>query len=119
MPRQTKSDLERVISDMLAVRCAVEAAAAAFAQPPCTAFGDRLRAALAAYERALWQPIETAPMDGSEVLVWDGSERVHIGWWWNGGGNQYAEGWLAADEEDGRITPTQWRPLPAGPGDVA
>jgi len=32
-----------------------------------------------------WQPIETAPMDGTEILVWfDEAKRHFILWWFDG-----------------------------------
>ena len=75
--------------------------------------GDMARA-ITAYEAAMWQHIETAPMDGMRVLFFApaaGSEypastqrfdRWHKGAWWQmRPGQPY----------------THWRPLPAGPGD--
>ena len=77
---------------------------------------DALRAALRdgdlgeAVEVQGWQPIETAPTDGGEVLVYVGKSYV--------GGCVIAVkdtngDWLDWDEDVWE--PTHWRPLPAAP----
>jgi hypothetical protein len=54
-----------------------------------------------------WQPIDAAPMDGTEVLVWDGDHhwlavwRCHEDVWWSMG--------------EGVVFPTHWMPLPPPP----
>ena len=65
-----------------------------------------------------WQPIETAPMDGTRILAWithrvsDNGKKVDIptvvSWW-----GHDADCWV----EDGYDTvhPTHWRPLPTPP----
>ena len=89
---------------------------------------DALAAEVAAMSE--WQPIETAPKDGTPVIIWqaDGhhfehrkswrttpsapikyfdDQRYAIGYWrpWGGWGNRNA-----AD-----VRPTHWRPLPNPP----
>jgi hypothetical protein len=62
-----------------------------------------------------WRPIETAPKDGSDVLLYcrcqhDGRAYApdrNVGWW------EPAAGWWHA--RDGLIEPTHWMPLPAPP----
>lgn len=68
-----------------------------------------------------WQPIETAPKDGTRILIFQGglewSREVQIGWWDSGGTRS---GWSASSYEDGHIlnekqAPTHWMPLPSPP----
>jgi hypothetical protein len=67
-----------------------------------------------------WQPIETAPKDGTAILVcsaWtmpDGLYRV--GWIADGffDGGHWLFGWLDLDPEE-YSPPTHWMPLPAPP----
>ena len=88
----------------------------------------------AGMERAAWQPIETAPKDGTEILLWRADAGVMLGRWiapcdflaeaeWNGEWGDWEEpDWFGADfyiagyriSNDGE--PTDWMPLSAGPG---
>ena len=58
-----------------------------------------------------WQPIETAPMDGTDVLVWCGGTMfiacMEVGRWF-------------FDRTDYSVKPlpTHWMPLPAPPENV-
>ena len=73
-------------------------------------FGERTTVALEAYERAAWQPIETAPRDGSWVLVWSPAHAPIEAYWFKGE-NPIETGWY--DHDDGirpPILPTMWRP---------
>lgn len=63
-----------------------------------------------------WQPIETAPRDGTEVDLWKGKHRLpnchfHCGeWlWWNTTIVDDEPSWLKVKD------PTHWRPLQPGP----
>lgn len=67
-----------------------------------------------------WQPIETAPRDGRQVLLsgsWDGRAWVWQGWF----DHEDERGWFAAgshwtDAYDGSLEhPTHWMPLPPPP----
>src|SRR4051794_12290144 len=68
---------------------------------------------------AEWQPIETAPRDGTSILVcrdngcgWD----YAVVWWWDEGGDYpWVIGNIPNDDAiaDGR--PEYWMPLPAPP----
>lgn len=74
---------------------------------------------------AEWQPIETAPKDGTEIL---GFERMKTGdyfkvvYWtldgddiYGNGGNP-VPGWTAPDDGYvGGFSPTHWQPLPDPP----
>lgn len=79
------------------------------------AFPDRIRRILdrleAAERDAAWQPIETAPRDGTRVLLyreeWDHPEI--IGWW--AAAYQCFRSWPG----EPWAQPTHWRPLPPPP----
>lgn len=73
-----------------------------------------------------WRPIETAPKDGTRVLVYQEDEASdmtpQIAWWitWHG-----EEGWhICWDNEplqnnSAFAPPTHWAPLPEPPASVA
>lgn len=69
-----------------------------------------------------WQPIETAPKDGTHLLVCDAS-RAYTAFWGFGQnpptvGHYFAQGWHLSVNHDGEhseITPTHWMPLPSPP----
>lgn len=83
--------------------------------------GDKraLSCAECAYRNG-WRRMETAPKDGTRILIWDPNdddgETYKIAYW---GPKPYPTGWtfrggwLAADEPDG------WRPLPVPPPESA
>ena len=60
-----------------------------------------------------WQPIETAPRDGTAILGWDGQKQSTAEWYETG------EYWslcvMGAWAEDSEWWPTHWMPLPAPP----
>lgn len=86
-----------------------------------------------------WQPIETAPKDGSKILlakygyvadttgldegskewkqrIWDQSKRVYCIWWaatgwWHSKWNNWNDG----IEPSGLASPTHWMPIPTAP----
>jgi hypothetical protein len=56
-----------------------------------------------------WQPIETAPLDGTVVDVWNDGERVIDAWFHDGR-------WLTSDVEwTSELEPTYWMPIPPPP----
>lgn len=75
-------------------------------------------------EREKWQPIETAPKDGSTIILWGKyhSEPVTAAWaprgkWasrWDGVTVIEAQGDTYTDYAE-PTAPTHWRPLPAPP----
>ncbi len=86
---------------------------------------DDLLAAAPAVSAPAWQPIETAPKDGSTVLLWEsGSSAPFVGAWRDG----RRPGWHCDTEHyntDGNACVisnlwqegvTHWMPLPAAPG---
>ena len=78
---------------------------------------DAMRAAILAAERAAWRGIETAPRDGTPILVAVAGGEFHASSaeWRNGV-------WCIQDTARMLlVAPTHWRPLPAPPdggGDV-
>ena len=58
-----------------------------------------------------WQPIETAPKDGTKILAWEFDDYT-IAWWGVSTGGWY--GWMFSDDWI-RCYPTHWQPLPAPP----
>jgi len=73
------------------------------------------RAAVTAYLAEAgdgWMPIETAPKDGTKILLWPGylmGGDPMSGWW-----ARLAGKWVSAGEPF-EVAPTHWRPLPAPP----
>jgi Lar family restriction alleviation protein len=64
-------------------------------------------AAAAWNQRSAWQPIETAPRDGTTVLLWNGSKPD---------GDQMAVGFIAPGWRLAEIWgATHWQPLPSPP----
>ena len=80
----------------------------------------------------IWQPIETAPRDGTSILVWVsvGARIEHVAWRWID--REKTCGWWAIQgnghevslDDDGRKrdhvvddedAPTHWQPLPEPP----
>jgi hypothetical protein len=58
-----------------------------------------------------WQPIETAPKDGTKILAWEFDDYTIV--WWG----VSASGWYGWKFSDDWIScyPTHWQPLPAPP----
>jgi len=80
-----------------------------------------------------WQPIETAPKDGTDIIVGFDCASVwiiHIAWYRDGSPNTGCDGpedigwWsyvtnsVGQDMLTGHRTPTHWMPLPAPPNEV-
>jgi hypothetical protein len=74
------------------------------------------------WERS-WQPIETAPKDGTRILLWDTDEVVIAKWDDISTGG--AKGWQIAvvnmhsnlNYYEAAYNPTHWMPLPEPPYD--
>lgn len=59
-----------------------------------------------AEEEEKWQPIETAPKDGTQILAWyPGLRSTPVQTWWLPGANR----WHLTGN------PTHWQPLPPAP----
>lgn len=70
------------------------------------------------WRRSQWQPIETAPMDGTIVMVtlWKGFlpswiSKAH----WSADRNRWLSGDPIEDMSGGLVTPSHWMPLPTPP----
>jgi len=61
-----------------------------------------------------WQPIETAPKDETEVLLWCGPREMQLGVW-QASPSVEGGGWWMTTAECSTIYPTHWQPLPAPP----
>lgn len=83
-----------------------------------------MRAAIAAYEQAMWRPIKEAPKDGTRVLLRDNRGVIFIGEWSEEA--QFGEcnskpGWRIFECEDSWYSfalndATHYRQLPPPPG---
>lgn len=58
-----------------------------------------------------WQPIETAPKDGTEIIVLSGAKGVSLGWFFRE--SSRTQTWL--NQRGRRINPAYWTPLPPTP----
>lgn len=74
---------------------------------------DLARAAITAYEAAQWRPIESAPKDGTWVLLWCGW-CIEGRWFENGERvqNQWSDDGMGVNPI---FHVTHWRPLPPPP----
>lgn len=67
-----------------------------------------------------WQPIKTAPKDGTPILAWSSKvaddEQPQIVWW-NETGGYWELAWDCSLWYDKNTPPTHWMPLPAPPTD--
>lgn len=83
-----------------------------------------------------WQPIETAPKDGTAVLIFYENDEPHMyddegphmavaRWWASAEFEPSGWGWTDFSvenwnrEEMRQLFPTHWRPLPASPEEAA
>ena len=78
-------------------------------------YATRLEARVKELEAAnAWQPIETAPRDGSRILAYQSSTGDCISeCWWEEDLTDFWAGWV--NDFDSEPSPTHWRPLPSPP----
>jgi hypothetical protein len=79
---------------------------------------DLLCEAFAAFQDAFWQPIATAPRDGTVIDLWFAGDAWNCrmpGFVWRPGMNFWHNETTHQSYNDGPGI-THWRPLPAGPG---
>jgi hypothetical protein len=74
---------------------------------------DTIIAALQPSGEMGWQPIETAPKDGTNVLV--GHERAVFSGWWSESAGGWVDGSTDMYEDLIVYHPTHWQPLPPLP----
>ena len=71
--------------------------------------------------QALWKPIETAPTDGTRILV---ADRNAAGGWVEAARyhGDYGGWWMVntdpTDYYDGQVYPTVWQPMPDPPSSI-
>jgi len=97
---------------LVACRTAADAALAACGYAEMQAEIERLRALVE------WRPIETAPKDGTFLLLFDphNDRTITVGFWSTQGlGPEWAR-WVSIPGAFGR-KPTHWLPLPPPPRD--
>lgn len=63
-----------------------------------------------------WQPIETAPMDGTEVLTYRGAGLIAVASFFGDCGDGNGAFWCVTDGM-GLTNVTHWQPLPEPPNE--
>lgn len=63
-----------------------------------------------------WSPIETAPQDGTRILLFQKSSRGAFEGWWHDDWPHAEHYWM--DDADSEPDPTHWRPLLPEPSPV-
>ena len=64
-----------------------------------------------------WQPISTAPKDGTWVLLYHKGAKLHE-WYWDGGIWTDDDMRNGLEWSDGEYGPTHWMPRPEPPEDL-
>lgn len=88
-----------------------------------TPFGALIREAADALAEREWQTIETAPKDGTPVLLWvpEFNAPIQGEWCSSDDGFVDASHWVdvwnndAIETKDGPVNPTHWQPRPPAP----
>jgi len=63
-----------------------------------------------------WQPIETAPKDGTKILIWDDLNGEHsIAFFHGDEDRSQFNGWFHVNDWVGGARFSKWMPLPAPP----
>ena len=65
-----------------------------------------------------WQPIETAPKDGTRILLCSNGGAVWMGHWVCRSGAYLINGWTRYNQVDIGWEPSNWMPLPAPPSET-
>jgi hypothetical protein len=101
----TDDQIERVARAICAVALVHDNAWDCALEKTREKYRDQARAAIAAASE--WLPIESAPKDGTSVLVWDDG-FVKVGYW-------DGAAWFDEQNTRLRLAPTHWQPLPLPP----
>lgn len=59
-----------------------------------------------------WQPMDTAPRDGTYILLWSPEDACAISGYYHPGEDESDDLWLAGNII---VNPTNWMPLPEPP----
>jgi len=65
-----------------------------------------------------WQPIETAPKDGTWIALWSDGSKVQAGYWgpsYFGSDHKWIQYAHRSECEEVEPEPTHWQPLPEPP----
>lgn len=88
-----------------------------------SAYDAICNAFLAWRRNSQWQPIETAPKDGTPILGFSDGVMTTVFWENNSSPRRWTEGgWKLCvgfhyDSDDGEWWPEYWQPLPEGPNE--
>ncbi len=98
---------------------AIEAACFAYRNANTCHQAEAMRAAILAYEQAMWRPIEEAPKDGGRFLVATTQQLVHEAYYLDNSLTPWP--WKGIKPASCKILmnlfkPTHYRPLPPPPG---
>ena len=98
---------------------AIDAACSAYVEHERYGLEESMRAAIAAYEQALWRPIEEAPKDGGRFLIATTQQLVHEAYYLDNSLTPWP--WKGIKPASCKILmnlfkPTHYRPLPPPPG---
>ena len=100
-------DIETAVEDIMLILHGDE-------EMPSLAIREVLERLVKAEREKAWQPIETAPKDGSLVLTWgDARAQYAVSYW-----DEDDKEWYTDFREKGNISQvyaTHWMPLPSAP----
>lgn len=89
-------------------------------EPSTTIRNSRTHVDITSAELEMWQPIETAPKDFTEIDIWNGERIPNCSWGQTTYGRQVGFVYQSDYDSNGPVIelvrdPTHWKPLPAPP----